>query len=101
MEVFFSFLIGYFIKRVIRILIFVLGRILALLMYLQFHDIIDVNISLDKLQSSAKAIINTVAASATTIFSNDNNPSFIESNPDIPVSGSITTRFVLGITRRG
>jgi uncharacterized membrane protein (Fun14 family) len=60
-----SFLIGYFIKRIIKILMFVLGGILALLMYLQFQEIIDVNIKLDRLQNSAEAIINTIAANAT------------------------------------
>lgn len=44
---------------------FVLGGILALLMYLQFQEIIDVNIKLDRLQNSAEAIINTIAANAT------------------------------------
>jgi uncharacterized membrane protein (Fun14 family) len=72
-----SFLIGYFIKKIIKILMFVLGGFLALLTYLQFQEIIDVNIKLDKIQSSAEAIINTVAANATAIFSNNNNPSLI------------------------
>jgi hypothetical protein len=44
---------------------FVLGGILALLTYLQFLEIIDVNIKLDKFQSTAEDIINTVAANAT------------------------------------
>jgi uncharacterized membrane protein (Fun14 family) len=96
-----SFLIGYFIKKVIKILMFVLGGILALLIYLQFQEIIDVHIKLDKIQNSAEAIIDTVAANATAVFSNDNDPSFTESNLGIPVSGSITAGFVLGITRRG
>ena len=73
-----SFLIGYFIKKVIKILMFVLGGILALLVYLQFQEVIDVHVKLDKIQNSVEAIINTVAASATSIFSNDNDPSFIE-----------------------
>src|SRR5687767_2709506 len=96
-----SFLIGYFIKKVIKILMFVLVGILALLLYLQFQEIIDVHIKLDKIQNSAEAIIDTVAANATAIFSNENNPSFVESNLGIPASGSITAGFVLGITRRG
>jgi hypothetical protein len=32
--------IGYFLKKVTKILIFVLGEILALLMYLQFQEIV-------------------------------------------------------------
>jgi uncharacterized membrane protein (Fun14 family) len=93
-----SFLIGYFIKKVIKILMFVFGGILALLMYLQLQEIIDVHIKLDKIQNSAEAIIDTVVANATAIFSNEHDPSFIESNLGIPASGSITAGFVLGIT---
>lgn len=96
-----SFLIGYFIKKVIKILMFILGGILALLLYLQFQDIIDVNIKLDRLQSSAEAIINTVATNAIAIFPNDNNPSILDSSLGIPVSGSVTAGFMLGITRGG
>ena len=80
---------------------FILGGILALLMYLQFQDIIDVNIKLDRLQSSAEAIINTVATNAIAIFPNDNNPSILDSSLGIPVSGSVTAGFMLGITRGG
>jgi uncharacterized membrane protein (Fun14 family) len=93
-----SFLIGYFIKKVVKILMFVLGGILTLLLYLQFQEILDVNIRLDKLQRSAEAIINMAVVNATAIFSNDNNPLFIESNLGIPASGSVTAGFVLGIT---
>mgnify|MGYP003581154187 CR=1 FL=1 len=96
-----SFLIGYFIKKVIKILMFVLGGILALLMYLQFQEIIYVTIKFDKIQSLAEDIINTIVANATAIFPNDNNPLIIDNNLGIPVSGSITAGFVLGITRRG
>jgi hypothetical protein len=71
---------------------------LALLMYLQFQEIVDVNIRLDKVQSSVEAIINMIAANATAIFSNDKDPSFMEGNLGIPASGSVTAGFVLGIT---
>ena len=95
-----SFLTGYFIRKVIKILMFVLGGILALLTYLQFQELIDVHIKLDRIQNSAEAIINTVAANATAIFSNGNDPSFMENNLGLPMGGS-TAGFVLGITRRG
>jgi uncharacterized membrane protein (Fun14 family) len=97
---FVSFLIGYFIKKVIRILMFVLGGILALLMYLQFQDIVDVNIKLDKFQIAADTIINTILKNATAMLSNGNNP-YIESNIAIPITGSVTAGFLLGITRGG
>jgi uncharacterized membrane protein (Fun14 family) len=98
---FVSFLIGYFIKKVIRILMFVLGGILTVLMYLQFQEIIHVKINLDKFQSSAEDLVNAVMTNASAIFSNDNSQPFSESNLGIPVNGIITAGFVLGITRRG
>jgi uncharacterized membrane protein (Fun14 family) len=96
-----SFLIGYFIKKVVKILMCALGGILSLLICLHFQGIIDVNIKLDKFQSLAETIINTVTTNATAALLNNNNPLFIESNLGIPISGSVTAGFVLGITRRG
>jgi uncharacterized membrane protein (Fun14 family) len=96
-----SFLIRYFIRGIIKILTSVLGGILTLLMYLEFQDIIDVNIKLDKFQSAAEAIINTILTNATVIFSNDDNPGSLQSNLAIPVSGSVTAGFVLGVTGGG
>jgi uncharacterized membrane protein (Fun14 family) len=96
-----SFLIGYFIKKVIKILMFVFGGILALLMYLHFQDIIDVNIKLDKFQGAADAIINTILANSTAMFSNDNHALLAEGNVGISVVGSVSAGFVLGFTRRG
>jgi hypothetical protein len=79
---------------------FVLGGILALLMYLQFQDIIDVNIKLDRLESAADAIINTILTNSTAMFSNDNHALLVESNLSISAVRSIAAGFVLGITRR-
>lgn len=96
-----SFLIGYLIKRIVKILMFILGGILTLSGYLQFQEMVDVTIKFDKIQSFGETIINTIVANATPIFPNDNNPSIIASIFGIPVSGSVAAGFVLGITRRG
>lgn len=96
-----SFLVGYFIKKVIKILMFVMGGILTLLMYLQSQELVDVHINFDKIQTSSETIINSMAANATAMFSNDNNPLIIDNNLGIPVSGSVAAGFVLGITRKG
>src|SRR5215211_5199215 len=96
-----SFLIGYFIKKIIKILMFVFGGVLALLMYLQSQGMISVEVNADKIQSSAEAIVNTIAANTTNIFPSDNNPSIIGNNLGILLSGSIASGFMLGITRRG
>jgi uncharacterized membrane protein (Fun14 family) len=97
---FVSFLIGFFIKKIIKILMFVFGGILALLIYLQSQGMITVEVNVDKIQSSVEAIVNTIAANTTDIFPSDNNSSII-GNLDIPLTGSVAAGFMLGITRRG
>ena len=98
---FVSYLIGYFIKKIIKVLMFVFGGILALLMYLQSQGIIDVNIHVDKVQSSLKSLIDTIAVNITNIFPTEGNPSVIGNNLGIPLTGTVASGFILGITRRG
>ena len=94
-----SFLIGYFIKKIIKILMFVFGGVLALLMYLQSQGMISVEVNADKIQSSAEAVLNTIVANTTaTVLPTDGNPSIIGNNLGIPLTGSIASGFMLGIT---
>ena len=97
-----SFLIGFFIKKIIKILMFVFGGILALLMYLQSQGMINVEVNTDKIQSSAEASIHSITTSiAQTIQTDIDNPPIIDSNLGIPLVGSITSGFILGLTRKG
>jgi uncharacterized membrane protein (Fun14 family) len=96
-----SFLIGYFIKKIIKILMFVFGGVLALLMYLQSRGMINVEINTDKIQSSIEALVSTIVANTTNIPPSDNNSSIVGNNLGIPLTGSIASGFILGITRRG
>jgi uncharacterized membrane protein (Fun14 family) len=97
-----SFLIGYFIKKIIKILMFVFGGILALLMYLQSQGLISVEVNTDKIQSSVEAILNTIVKNPTAnVFPADSNSSIIGNNLSIPLTGSIASGFILGVTRRG
>jgi uncharacterized membrane protein (Fun14 family) len=96
-----SFLIGYFIKKIFKILMFVFGGILALLMYLQSQGMMNVEVNTDKIQSSAEALINTIAANTNNVFPSDGNSSIVDSNLGIPLTGSFASGFMLGITRRG
>jgi uncharacterized membrane protein (Fun14 family) len=99
---FVSFLIGYFIKKIIKILMFVFGGVLALLMYLQSQGMISVEVDTDKIQSSVEAILNTIVVNTTTkAFPTDSNSSTVGNNLGIPLTGSIASGFILGITRRG
>jgi uncharacterized membrane protein (Fun14 family) len=98
-----SFLIGFFIKKIVKILMFVFGGVLALLMYLQSQGMINVEVNANKIQSSVEAILNTIVANATAnVFAaNSNSSSIIGNNLSIPLTGSIASGFILGITRRG
>ena len=96
-----SFLIGFFIKKIIKILMFVFGGVLALLMYLQSQGIISVEVNTDKIQSSVGALVSTIAANTTNAFPSDGNSSIVGSNLGIPLTGSIASGFMLGISRRG
>jgi uncharacterized membrane protein (Fun14 family) len=96
-----SFLVGYFIKKIIRILMFVFGGFLGLLMYLQSQGMINVEVNTDRIQSSADAAINSIATNVTNIFQTDNNNlSIVGNNLGIPLTGSIASGFTLGLTRR-
>jgi uncharacterized membrane protein (Fun14 family) len=94
-----AFLIGYFIKKIIKILMFILGGILALLMYLQSQGIINVEVNTYKIQSSIEALLSTIAANTTNVFPSDT--SIVGNNLGIPLTGSIASGFILGITRGG
>src|SRR5215211_7897872 len=90
-----SFSVGYFIKKIIRILMFVFGGVLALLMYLQSQEMIDVEVNVDKIQSSAEAVLNAIVANTTAnVFPTDSNSSIIDNNLGIPLTGSITSGFM-------
>ena len=54
-------LVGYFLKKIIKIIMFVAGGIVGLLIYLQQQQIISLNV--DKLEHSSTFILNSVASS--------------------------------------
>ena len=63
-----SFLIGYFIKKIIKILMLIFGGVLALLMYLQSQGMINIEVNTYKIQSSIEALVSTIAASLTIMM---------------------------------
>jgi len=52
---FFGMVLGYFVKKIVKILMFVAGGIVGLLLYLQQQQIISVN--MEKLETSSTAIL--------------------------------------------
>jgi uncharacterized membrane protein (Fun14 family) len=90
-----GYMLAYFIRRIVRILMFVIGGILALLLYLQTQEIITINIT--KLQTYTDGIFTSI--SNVTTISQIPVVSTME-HLGIPLSSSVTAGFVLGITRR-
>jgi uncharacterized membrane protein (Fun14 family) len=93
-------LIGYFLRKIIRILMFVLGGILTLLLYLQYQGIVSINI--DKLQASINGILNSISnigTADTSIIPLGQIIPFPLSDLSIPLTGSIAAGFTVGIMR--
>jgi uncharacterized membrane protein (Fun14 family) len=95
-----SFLVGYFIKKIIKILMFVFGGILALLIYLLSQGIIIVD-DVNKIQNSGEATINPIIAQLALTFPTDNNLFVAGNNLGIPLTGSIASGFMLGSYKEG
>jgi uncharacterized membrane protein (Fun14 family) len=89
---FIGILLGYFVKRVIKILMFFAGGIVGLLIYLEYQQIISVN--LDRLESSTTYIITSVVSSLDNMTQGTGLTSL-----GIPLTASISTGFILGLTR--
>ena len=58
---FIGIILGYFLKKIIKILIFVVGAIAGLLLYLQQQQLISVN--LDKFEAASTFIVTTFGPS--------------------------------------
>jgi uncharacterized membrane protein (Fun14 family) len=98
-------LIGYALKKVVKIVAVVIGLFFAGLAYLQYQQI--VNINWDKLQATSQNAV-TMLANATTQISNhinsitdSNNHStdLALSNLGIPLTGSVAMGFAIGFMK--
>jgi uncharacterized membrane protein (Fun14 family) len=58
---FMGLMLGYFVKKTLKILMFVTGGIIALLLYLQQQQVVSVNV--EKMGASSSFIFNLVASS--------------------------------------
>src|SRR5437867_11267519 len=76
-------LLGYFIKKVIKILMFIFGGIITLLLLLQYQGMITINMS--KLESSSSWLMNSLS-SLSLQLSNSTNVDILTA----PLTGSIS-----------
>lgn len=85
-------LVGYFIKKLIKVIMFVVGGIFALLLYLQYTGIIAINMA--KLSSSTEWLINS-GSSMVSQLDNVNSVSSL----GLPLTASMSAGFVLGFIK--
>lgn len=104
-----GFLVGFAVKKIMKILAVVAGLFFAVLMYLQSQGIL--NINWHKLQNISQPILSTFAnnlnstglagAKHTATIPNlvHNNLSFLPIDMGLPLTGSAVLGFILGLTR--
>ena len=89
---FVGIMLGYFVKKIIKIMMFVSGGVFGLLLYLQQEQIISVNIQ--KVESSLTFILNSVGSSFNGMTQTVGIASL-----GIPITASLTAGFTVGIMK--
>jgi uncharacterized membrane protein (Fun14 family) len=96
-------LIGYALKKVVKILAVVVGLFFAGLTYLQYEQIL--NINWNKLQITSQNVVTTLANATTQIpgFSGtnaaDHTSALAMTNFGIPLTGSMSMGFAIGFMK--
>ena len=90
-----GFLLGYFIRKIIKLIFFAVGGILALLMYLQYQGLITVNMA--KIESYTDGIVNTLLSNSSESW-NHILPSDA-TNFGFPLTSSMAVGFTAGFMR--
>jgi uncharacterized membrane protein (Fun14 family) len=99
---FVGILIGYAVKKVIKLLAVIVGLFLAGLAYLQYHQI--ANINWNKLQQMSEGTITTLANVITqipgvSVDSHAATASLAMTSFGIPLTGSMSAGFTLGFMK--
>jgi len=85
-------LIGYFLKKLIKILLFAVGGIVALLLYLQQQELITVDIK--KLEGSFTFILNSVISTFDKTAQIGDTTSLA-----VPLVGGLSAGFAIGLAK--
>jgi len=89
---FIGVLLGYFVKKIVKILMFVAGGIVGLLLYLQQQQIISVN--MEKLETSSTAILTSLASTFDKMTQAGDFTSI-----GIPLTASIAAGFTVALAK--
>ena len=95
-----GFLIGYAIKKVVKVMLVLVGLVFVAFMFLQYQKLITVNWS--KIQNASMTALGNATSGQllerTGIPGTDHLPSTM-ANFGIPLTGSLTAGLVLGFMR--
>jgi uncharacterized membrane protein (Fun14 family) len=94
---FLGILIGFAIRKVVRVVAVVAGLFFAGLACLQYQQIIDINWA--KLQVAFQKTITTLANETTQIPGFTSSTSLAISNLGIPLTGSVSMGFAIGFMK--
>jgi uncharacterized membrane protein (Fun14 family) len=101
---FVGILIGYALKKVIKLLAVIVGLFLAGLVYLQYHQI--ANINWNKLQTVSEAAVTTLSNAIVQVtgFSDSSHAaatasSLATTSFGIPLTGSMSAVFTIGFMK--
>jgi len=89
---FIGIILGYFLKKIIKILMFGTGGIVALLLYLQQQQVISVDV--EKLEASSTFIFNSVASSFDKMTQTGDN-----STLGISLAGGLSAGLAIGFVK--
>ncbi len=88
-----GFLIGFALKKVVKLLAIIVGLFFAALMYLQHQGILAIN--LDKLQTIPAFMLPMI----NNLMSNGEPLSSVTTNLGIPLTGGLSAGLILGFTK--
>ena len=89
---FIGLVLGYFVKKIVKILMFVAGGIVGLLLYLQQQQIISINI--EKLETSSTAILTSLTSTFDKMMQVGDYTSI-----GIPLTASIAAGFTAALAK--
>ena len=89
---FIGLVLGYFVKKIVKILMFVAGGIVGLLLYLQQQQIISVN--MEKLETSSTAILTSLPSTFDKMTQVGDFTSI-----GIPLTASMAAGFTVALVR--
>jgi uncharacterized membrane protein (Fun14 family) len=89
---FIGIMLGYFIKKIIKILMFIAGGIVALLLYLQQQQVISVDV--EKMEAASTFFVTTFGASFDNVTHMSDTTSL-----GIPLAGGLSAGLAFGLMK--